>query len=752
MSDIIIKFATNGSEKNVIEAINKIKASTDGLTGSTKKGSGATDNNTKSKRKNSKQSLKLVNHNRLLDNSFATMRSNILLFNFAMSLGINQMIKFGQQAAKLQQMEKAFNTMAGGSNKASIAIQKLKNATDGTLNSFDLFQQANNAMILGVTRNSDEMADMFDMAQRLGDSLGKDVKLSIESLVTGIGRQSRLMLDNIGIIVKADKAYADYAREIGKTASALTDTQKKQAFMNAALEAGREKLKLLPEETLNASKKFQQFSAAMSDLGARIGEAALPTIILLADNMVRLANTFNPERVEAYAKVIKVGLAGAMIFYTRQVYRAITAQTKLGWGALITGAGLLAEAIFRISGAIQSPVEEIPELTDGIAAFLQNIKTQNIDDLNKSLQEQKDKLQEYHPIITGTQKFINQLTTEIELEENAIERNSKRIKELKRLREDLNDIMNGGTRVLRDHIKEEDEQKEVIENSISTIQDYIALLNFGFTSVNNLTESQAIAQDMYKKTAQSQLEVNQQNIDMINNLIAQEKATTNNAETLKQYNAVLAFLSNQRIGLNKKEAKSEFDLAQARMNVYSATLSAMGEVVGMSEKNAKTAAGIQALAATVDAFSGAQKAWKNTLDAGLVTPFPEIAYATALATGLVNARAVAMSANKIGSSGGSAGGGGGSPVLQFEQGGYVGGKRHSQGGTIIEAERGEFVMSRNAVESIGLETLNQMNQGGGAGNINVSVTGNVLTQDFVEGELAESIKEAVRRGSDFGIG
>jgi hypothetical protein len=61
-------------------------------------------------------------------------------------------------------------------------------------------------------------------------------------------------------------------------------------------------------------------------------------------------------------------------------------------------------------------------------------------------------------------------------------------------------------------------------------------------------------------------------------------------------------------------------------------------------------------------------------------------------------------------------------------------------------------MNRNAVEAIGLETLNQMNQGGVSGNINVNVTGNVLTQDFVEGELAESIKEAVRRGSDFGIG
>ena len=82
----------------------------------------------------------------------------------------------------------------------------------------------------------------------------------------------------------------------------------------------------------------------------------------------------------------------------------------------------------------------------------------------------------------------------------------------------------------------------------------------------------------------------------------------------------------------------------------------------------------------------------------------------------------------------------------------TGGVVEGQDNVPILAQNGEFVMSRNAVESIGLETLNQMNQSGGGGNINVNVSGNVLTQDFVEGELAESIKEAVRRGSDFGIG
>ena len=61
-------------------------------------------------------------------------------------------------------------------------------------------------------------------------------------------------------------------------------------------------------------------------------------------------------------------------------------------------------------------------------------------------------------------------------------------------------------------------------------------------------------------------------------------------------------------------------------------------------------------------------------------------------------------------------------------------------------------MSRSAVQSVGLESLNRMNEGGGAtSNITVNVSGNVMSQDYVEGELAEQIKEAVRRGNDFGI-
>ena len=91
------------------------------------------------------------------------------------------------------------------------------------------------------------------------------------------------------------------------------------------------------------------------------------------------------------------------------------------------------------------------------------------------------------------------------------------------------------------------------------------------------------------------------------------------------------------------------------------------------------------------------------------------------------------------------------PIPKFARGGMVGGNRHSQGGTMIEAEQGEFVMSRSAVQAVGIETMNRINQGGGAGAVNISFAGNVMSQDFIEDEAIPMIKEAIRRGADIGV-
>ena len=88
---------------------------------------------------------------------------------------------------------------------------------------------------------------------------------------------------------------------------------------------------------------------------------------------------------------------------------------------------------------------------------------------------------------------------------------------------------------------------------------------------------------------------------------------------------------------------------------------------------------------------------------------------------------------------------------QAATGGLIGGNRHSQGGTIIEAEQGEFIMNRDAVDAVGVETMNRINMGGGASGANITFSGNVMSDDFIENEAIPKIKEAVRRGSDIGV-
>ena len=90
------------------------------------------------------------------------------------------------------------------------------------------------------------------------------------------------------------------------------------------------------------------------------------------------------------------------------------------------------------------------------------------------------------------------------------------------------------------------------------------------------------------------------------------------------------------------------------------------------------------------------------------------------------------------------------PTMQY--GGLVGGNRHSQGGTMIEAERGEYVISRPGVEAAGIEALNRINAGGGdIGGTSIIINNPIIGKDTIEDEIVPQIKEALRRGGDIGI-
>ena len=750
-NQILIKFKPSG-DKDLINAINKLATAQRTLEArlkATNKKTGVLDTSNK----------RLAATNGLLANSFATIRSKMLLWSFAMTMGIRQIGIFGKEAAKVESLAKAFGTLSGGAEGASSAMGKLQNATNGTMSQFDLFQQANNAMILGVTKNSDEMAEMFDMAQRLGAALGKDTKMSVESLITGIGRQSRMMLDNIGIVVKVEKAYKAYALELGKDASALTEIERKQAFFNATLGAAREKIKFLPKEINTAEMAFNALGAAVEDAKANIGMGLLPVLKPMAEIFTKMSKLIDPERVRAYATIISTTLVVATAAYVKQLKLAVLWQTRTGWGVMATAAGVLASELVVLSGIFKDSSQPIDDLAAKTQSYLEKLLVMGKIDLIAQLAEQEQAYINAGNEMDTVNNRMNTFKEQIEVLKQAGGEHTETIKNLEAQLRQATDAYNIMLGVDYEHSSEK--EREAIQKNIDTITKYINVINAGFSSFQSFTESQDQAAAMYLKTDEGQRATIAGNIAMIEGLIKVDGKT-------KELVAVLKMLEDQynKIG---SAAKQNADLAvqtAGQINAaFSKMTSAQSENLNARMKNDMdrlkksemyenaSAKRKQKLEEGVQKKFSAErkKIWKQQRQAklsqalidgyGAVTKtFNQFGFPWGVIPAGIVAGLVASQVSAIAST----------PMPKFAQGGLVGGRLHSQGGTMIEAEQGEFVMSRNAVDAIGTENLNRMNRGGG-GAVNVTFTGNVMSQDFIENEAIPQIKEAVRRGADIGV-
>ena len=183
-----------------------------------------------------------------------------------------------QAAGKFEGVSEGFENLRKKTGFSSQAFDKFNKALDGTVQSTELMTMANNAMLLGITDNEQQMAQMFDTAQRLAKAVGEDAAFGVNSLVTGIGRQSKLMLDNLGIMIDTQQAYDDYAASLGKTASQLDETERKQAFTNAALAEAERLANNLGEEQLNMSDSLNQAKKAIGDVSVSVGQLLSPAV------------------------------------------------------------------------------------------------------------------------------------------------------------------------------------------------------------------------------------------------------------------------------------------------------------------------------------------------------------------------------------------------------------------------------------------------------------------------------------------
>ena len=184
-----------------------------------------------------------------------------------------------ERGQKVINVQEAFNRATGD---GVAGIRLLKDATDGLVGEYDLMVQANTALTLGSAANVQQFSELARTAQQLGRALGLDAAFALNSLNIGIARQSRLILDNLGIMVGVEEANERYAASLGRTVKSLTDVEKKEAFRTEALRQARVALARLGETGATAGDMWVRFTTTLKDVRDQVSKLVAESATLKA--------------------------------------------------------------------------------------------------------------------------------------------------------------------------------------------------------------------------------------------------------------------------------------------------------------------------------------------------------------------------------------------------------------------------------------------------------------------------------------
>jgi len=188
------------------------------------------------------------------------------IFNLKNLIIVIAAAAFIRRAKEVEAIATAFRNLSRGVGEmASEFLPALRVALRGTVSDLDIMKVTNNAILLGVVESQTQFAELAVIARRLGRAVGRDAVNALNDLAVGIGRQSRLILDNLGIVVNVEKAYKVFAARLGTTADKLSDTQKRQAFLNAVMVSARRKVETLGADVLTVADQWDRLTAAINN-------------------------------------------------------------------------------------------------------------------------------------------------------------------------------------------------------------------------------------------------------------------------------------------------------------------------------------------------------------------------------------------------------------------------------------------------------------------------------------------------------
>ena len=168
-------------------------------------------------------------------------------------------VKLGDQLEAAARGFERFGTAAD--------LDRLRSSTQGMVSDVKLLQQAVQAGNFGIPVK--ELGNLFEFAQKRAKETGQEVDYLTNSIVTGIGRKSPLILDNLGI---SASMLRDKLHGITVESASIASVTK------AVGEIASEQLKLMGDSAQDATTSSQQLVATWENFKAESGQIFSPIV------------------------------------------------------------------------------------------------------------------------------------------------------------------------------------------------------------------------------------------------------------------------------------------------------------------------------------------------------------------------------------------------------------------------------------------------------------------------------------------
>jgi len=186
------------------------------------------------------------------------------------------------QAAQTAQVVEGLNALATtvGTTGSEI-LKRSQEITRGLVSIREAAETVNIGLSAGFSQ--DQILELQQVSLGASRALGRTLTDALTRVTRGAAKLEPELLDELGIFVKIDPAVESYAAKLNKTASSLTDFERRQAFVNAIIDQGTQKFSIIDTSSGNALESLQRLSTVIVDLGAKVGAALANFIAPFAD-------------------------------------------------------------------------------------------------------------------------------------------------------------------------------------------------------------------------------------------------------------------------------------------------------------------------------------------------------------------------------------------------------------------------------------------------------------------------------------